>query len=95
MKYSYFSTFHNSNQEYIRFHTHKLTKIVTISGKSSWPELVGKRGEVATAKIEKENPNVNADVVPEGSSVGQDLRCDRVWVWVNKDGIVISTPHIG
>ncbi|KAL8115120.1 hypothetical protein AgCh_021806 [Apium graveolens] len=64
-------------------------------GKSSWPELVGERGEVAAAKIEKENPNVNANVVLEGTSVMLDFRCDRVWVWVNKDGIVISTPRIG
>ncbi|RDX74039.1 hypothetical protein CR513_46248, partial [Mucuna pruriens] len=64
-------------------------------GKSSWPELVGVEGTVAEATIERENPLVNAQIVPEGSSVILDFRCDRVWVWVNKDGIVKQVPHIG
>ncbi|XP_038714046.1 inhibitor of trypsin and hageman factor-like [Tripterygium wilfordii] len=64
-------------------------------GKSSWPELVGTKGEVAEGIIERENINVNAIVVPEGSSVILDFRCDRVWVWVNKDGVVYRVPRIG
>ncbi|XP_027364601.1 inhibitor of trypsin and hageman factor-like [Abrus precatorius] len=64
-------------------------------GKSSWPELVGVEGTVAEATIERENPLVNAMIVPEGSSVIFDFRCDRVWVWVNKDGIVKQVPIIG
>ncbi|KAK7356630.1 hypothetical protein VNO80_15905 [Phaseolus coccineus] len=64
-------------------------------GKSSWPELVGVEGKVAEATIEKENPLVNAQIVAEGSSVPFDFRCDRVWVWINKDGIVKQVPQIG
>ncbi|MCL7047250.1 hypothetical protein MKW94_026626 [Papaver nudicaule] len=64
-------------------------------GKSSWPELVGVSGDCAAATIEKENTNVDAIVVPEGSMVILDLRCTRVWVWVNKAGKVYKTPIIG
>ncbi|KAL1342061.1 hypothetical protein HN51_028640 [Arachis hypogaea] len=64
-------------------------------GKSSWPELVGFEGTVAEARIERENPLVNAIIVPEGSIVTTDYRCDRVWVWINKAGIVKRVPIIG
>ena len=65
------------------------------SGKSSWPELVGVEGKVAEATIERENPLVNAIIVPEGSAVTQDFRLDRVRVWVDKYGIVFQVPTIG
>ncbi|AES61046.1 putative proteinase inhibitor I13, potato inhibitor I [Medicago truncatula] len=64
-------------------------------GKSSWPELVGVEGKVAEATIQRENPLVDAIIVPEGSSVPFDFRCDRVWVWINKDEIVYQVPTIG
>ncbi|KVH91310.1 inhibitor of trypsin and hageman factor-like [Cynara cardunculus var. scolymus] len=64
-------------------------------GKRSWPELVGKKGEHAEAIIEKENPSVNAEIIPEGIVIAQIYICNRVVVWVNKKGIVISTPSIG
>ncbi|KAI7726528.1 hypothetical protein M8C21_016218 [Ambrosia artemisiifolia] len=63
-------------------------------GKSSWPELVGASGEAAAATIEKENPLVNATVILDGTPVPRDFRCDRVWVWVNTQGVVIRTPII-
>ena len=63
--------------------------------KSSWPELVGKNGEVAAAIIEKENPFVHAIVLLEGTPVTKDYRIDRVRVWVNKKGKVIRVPRIG
>jgi hypothetical protein len=50
---------------------------------------------VAAATIERENPLVNANIVLEGTDVIQDFRCDRVWVWVDKNGIVTQVPHIG
>jgi hypothetical protein len=68
---------------------------ILFSAKSSWPELVGVEGKVAEATIQRENPLVNAIIVLEGSSVTDDLRNDRVWVWVNKDGIVTQVPTIG
>ncbi|CAK9146379.1 unnamed protein product [Ilex paraguariensis] len=64
-------------------------------GKGSWPELVGVKGETAVAIIERENPLVTAIIVPEGSSIILDVRCDRVWVWVDKNGIVYLVPKIG
>ncbi|KAJ0621114.1 putative proteinase inhibitor I13, potato inhibitor I [Helianthus annuus] len=65
-------------------------------GKSSWPELVGARGEAAATRIEEENPRVDAIVVVEGrDSVITDFRCDRVWVWVNSNGVVVRRPFIG
>ncbi|CAL5337503.1 unnamed protein product [Camellia sinensis] len=63
-------------------------------GKSSWPELVGTQGETAVTTIESENPLVNAVIVLEGSIVTQDIRCDRVRVWVDTNGIVVSVPVI-
>lgn len=64
-------------------------------GKSSWPELVGKKGEDAAATIEKQNPHVNAVIVLEGSIVTQDFLCTRVRVWVNTYEIVTRVPTIG
>ncbi|KAJ1409412.1 Proteinase inhibitor I13, potato inhibitor I [Sesbania bispinosa] len=64
-------------------------------GKSSWPELVGVEGTVAVATIERENPYVNAIIVPEGSGVTRDFDCERVWVVVDNDGIVKQVPRIG
>ncbi|OVA05297.1 Proteinase inhibitor I13 [Macleaya cordata] len=64
-------------------------------GKDSWPELVGVDGQIAAATIESQNSNVDAIIVLEGSSVPEDFRCTRVWVWVNKGEKVIQTPRIG
>jgi hypothetical protein len=65
------------------------------AGKSSWPELLGVDGKCAVETIERENSLVEAIIVPEGSSIIEDFRCDRVWVWVDKDGIVYLVPAIG
>ncbi|KAL0322472.1 UNVERIFIED_CONTAM: Inhibitor of trypsin and hageman factor [Sesamum angustifolium] len=65
------------------------------SGKNSWPELVGVYGQAAAAIIERENKNVNAIVVEEGSSVSGDFRCDRVRVWVDGNGLVTEVPKVG
>ncbi|RVX22032.1 Inhibitor of trypsin and hageman factor [Vitis vinifera] len=64
-------------------------------GKNSWPELVGVHGEAAAAIIERENLNVKAGVVKEGTLVTTDFRCDRVRVWVDSYGIVSMVPKIG
>ncbi|KAK8565321.1 hypothetical protein V6N13_020442 [Hibiscus sabdariffa] len=64
-------------------------------GKNSWPELVGTNGESAKTTIERENPNVGAIVVRDGTPVITDFRCDRVWVWVNSNGRVVRAPTIG
>ncbi|XWS75169.1 hypothetical protein CRYUN_Cryun01aG0061900 [Craigia yunnanensis] len=64
-------------------------------GKSSWPELLGTNGEEAAATIERENPNVNAEIVLEGTIVTPDFLCTRVRVWVDTNGIVTRVPIIG
>ncbi|KAJ9543355.1 hypothetical protein OSB04_023062 [Centaurea solstitialis] len=63
-------------------------------GKSSWPELVGRRGDFAVETIERENPRVDAVVILDGSPVTADFRCDRVRVRVNRRGIVVQIPGI-
>ncbi|KAJ0052299.1 hypothetical protein Pint_01776 [Pistacia integerrima] len=62
---------------------------------SSWPELLGANEEATAAQIEKENNNVDAIVILEGSPTTKDFRCDRVWVWVDNDGKFTQVPTIG
>ncbi|BBG92442.1 Serine protease inhibitor, potato inhibitor I-type family protein [Prunus dulcis] len=50
--------------------------------KDSWPELVGAEGKVAKATIERENPLVTALILHIGAPITQDLRFDRVRVWL-------------
>ncbi|KAL4581115.1 hypothetical protein LXL04_017324 [Taraxacum kok-saghyz] len=64
-------------------------------GKSLWPELVGLTGEEAKRTIERENPHVNAIVLLDGTPTTKDFWCDRVWVWVDSNGVVIRPPAIG
>ncbi|TXG72218.1 hypothetical protein EZV62_000798 [Acer yangbiense] len=64
-------------------------------GKASWPELVGAQGVDAAATIERENPNVSAIILLEGTPVTRDISCTRVRVWVNTNGIIIEIPRIG
>ncbi|KAJ8650391.1 hypothetical protein MRB53_003414 [Persea americana] len=64
-------------------------------GKRSWRELVGVKGQIAATTIERENPLVHAHVVLEGTVVTHDFRCDRVWVWVDSNGIVTRELRIG
>ncbi|KAK9068186.1 hypothetical protein SSX86_012297 [Deinandra increscens subsp. villosa] len=64
-------------------------------GKTSWPELVNEEGECAVKIIEKENTLVNTQIIAEGTFIIQIYICDRVLVWVNDKGIVVSTPTIG
>ncbi|KNA20990.1 hypothetical protein SOVF_047410 [Spinacia oleracea] len=64
-------------------------------GKNEWPELVGLNGEVAAQIIESENPNVHAIVLEDGSPTTRDFDCDRVWVWVDTDGVVVRAPTAG
>ncbi|KAJ9556936.1 hypothetical protein OSB04_011550 [Centaurea solstitialis] len=65
-----------------------------VKGKKSWPELVGTQGEAATTIIERQNGNVDAVIVEEGSSVSDDIRCDRVRVFVDDNGIVKKAPKV-
>ncbi|CAO2826556.1 unnamed protein product [Amaranthus hypochondriacus] len=64
-------------------------------GKSEWPELVNVNGHKAATIIERENPNVNAIVLPDGTAVIENFSCNRVWVWVDGEELVVRTPVIG
>ncbi|KAI3504193.1 hypothetical protein L1887_32738 [Cichorium endivia] len=66
-----------------------------MEGKTSWPELVGEDGECAVTTIEQENSLVDAQTIAEGTIIPEIYICDRVLVWVNKNGIVVSTPMVG
>lgn len=63
--------------------------------KNSWPELEGKTGEEAKRVIQEQYPYLNIYIVPENSPVIMDYRTDRVWVFINTDGIVTRTPRVG
>ncbi|CAM8976369.1 unnamed protein product [Rhodiola kirilowii] len=64
-------------------------------GKNTWPELVGENGQHAAGIIERQNHRVRAIVLPVGSPTTRDFRCDRVWVFINKNGTVASVPRAG
>lgn len=38
---------------------------------------------------------MDAIIVKEGTSVIDNFSCERVWVWVNCDNVVVSIPKIG
>ncbi|CAH8323193.1 unnamed protein product [Eruca vesicaria subsp. sativa] len=63
--------------------------------KSSWPELVGKRGEEAKEIIDRENTKVKAQIIAEDAIILPVLVCERVYVFVNDCGIVTEIPFIG
>lgn len=63
--------------------------------KSSWPELVGRRGEEAKEIIERENTKVTAEIISENADVLAVVICDRVYVRINDYGIVTQIPIVG
>ncbi|KAL5712427.1 hypothetical protein ACHQM5_014602 [Ranunculus cassubicifolius] len=64
-------------------------------GKEEWPELLGVYGKVAVRKITEDNSKLSVSIVKEGMLVTADYRCDRVRVWVDKNGFVKQVPRIG
>ncbi|KAK1284028.1 hypothetical protein QJS10_CPB21g01445 [Acorus calamus] len=64
-------------------------------GKLEWPELVGVKADVATAIIERENPNVKAQSIPCGQYRIQDCCCNRVWLDYSPDGTVCKVLKVG
>ena len=62
---------------------------------SKWGNLTGKTSEQAKAQILKNNPGLNVIIQPENSPTTRDLRMDRVRVFVNTQGRVVSQPRIG
>ncbi|KAL0395240.1 UNVERIFIED_CONTAM: Glu S.griseus protease inhibitor [Sesamum latifolium] len=69
--------------------------VMFCQGKNSWPELVGVSGEVAAKTIEEENSFVTAIIVPPSQThIPSDYRCNRVFVFVDGEGIVERVPMI-
>ncbi len=66
-----------------------------MSEKTNWPELVGTDGETASATIKQENPNVNTQIMPEGSMCTMDYCTDRVRIFVDSSNNVVRPPHVG
>ena len=62
------------------------------SGKTSWPEVVGKSIEEAKEIILKDMPDTDIDVLPLGSAMTLDFRTNRVRIIVDT---VATTPSIG
>ena len=56
--------------------------------------FIGTDGNIAAAIIEKENKHVEAIVLEDGTPVTH-FRCNRVWVWVDENKVVIQTPMVG
>jgi hypothetical protein len=69
--------------------------VFALAGKSSWPELLGAQARVAVVTIETQNPNVDTQVVLEGTPVTKDFSCTRVRVWIDQNRIVTRVPVIG
>ncbi|OIV90679.1 hypothetical protein TanjilG_23792 [Lupinus angustifolius] len=65
-------------------------------GKRTWPELVGVKGEVAVSIIKKENPRVREiRILHDNEVILPVLICDRVFVWVDDNEIVVQVPILG
>ena len=64
-------------------------------GKEAWPELVGKKGEEAAEVIESENKYVKALIILEGTPTTKEINCNRVRVWVDACGYVVTAPYVG
>ncbi|KFK29321.1 hypothetical protein AALP_AA7G118200 [Arabis alpina] len=63
--------------------------------KTSWPELVGTNGDYAASVIKGENSGLDVAVFLDGTWVYEDLRCNRVRVWVDGNRIVVKVPTVG
>lgn len=61
-----------------------------------WPELVGIKSKIGEHIIKKDNPNVErVQTILAGSGVTEDLRCDRVRLFVNIQDVIVEIPRIG
>ncbi|XP_059276127.1 proteinase inhibitor I-B-like [Lycium ferocissimum] len=64
--------------------------------KEQWPELLGTPAKFAMQIIQKENPKLtNVLTVLNGTPVTEDLRCNRVRLFVNVLDFVVQTPQVG
>lgn len=70
---------------------------IAANGKSSWSELVGKKGSEAMAVILRERPDITrAILVPQDAVITDDYCCNRVRILVDcGDASVTAVPMIG
>lgn len=59
----------------------------------TWPELVGKTVDEATAVIRSVNPDYDVVPTPENSPITMDYRIERVRVFHDSNGIVTKAPY--
>ncbi|XP_077865685.1 uncharacterized protein LOC144352619 [Saccoglossus kowalevskii] len=60
-----------------------------------WPDLVGKTLEEAKAKILKDCPDVQIQVLPHDAVAIMTFEENRVRIYVKDGNIVHKTPRIG
>ncbi|KAL6529185.1 hypothetical protein OROGR_014808 [Orobanche gracilis] len=63
--------------------------------KTDWPELVGSRGHHCKVTIERDNPTVTVIFVPPPGYMDRDFCCNRVYVFLDDNGICLFAPKIG
>ncbi|CAF1253359.1 unnamed protein product [Adineta steineri] len=66
-----------------------------MSEKQSWPELVGIPVDEAIARIKSHDSRLNIIKVKENSPTTRDLRPNRVRIFYDENGNVVSEPHTG
>jgi len=66
-----------------------------MSTKESWPEVVGKTGEEAKDHICKDRPEIEVQVIADGSPCTMDYRTDRCRVFVDGSNKVVHPPCLG
>jgi hypothetical protein len=61
-----------------------------------WMELVGKTAEEAKVVVEKGNPNIRVEILPDDGTLPSDaMDEDRVRIYVDGAGKVTRVPTIG
>ncbi|CAM8904663.1 unnamed protein product [Rhodiola kirilowii] len=72
-----------------------MSSICPGAGKKTWPELVGENGQHAADIIQRQYPRFRVIVLPVGTQLTGGSKCNRVRVFVKKNGTVASVPYVG
>jgi hypothetical protein len=62
---------------------------------NEWPGLVGMGGEEAEMCLEENYPNLSVQFVQAGDPIPRNYRRDRVFVYLDEDGLVEVPPGVG
>lgn len=60
-----------------------------------WPTCVGMSGDDCADYINGNTKGIHIEILPEDSIVTEDIRADRVRIFVDEDGIVVAAPKKG